>query len=130
MTDHNHAATTEGVQDDHQHDVQEEHVSHAEVMAETTTILGRTLPFPLYTVIFGILGILTVAEILIAELFTSWVKIVVLLAFAIAKAALVVIYYMHLKTDSKVFMVVLLVPVFIVMLSLMFLVVSPYGSAY
>lgn len=122
---HNHAPTTEAAHDDHHHDD-----AHAEVLAETTTILGRTLPFPLYTVIFGILGILTVAEIVIAELFSSWVKIVVLLAFAIAKAALVVIYYMHLKTDSKLFTLVLLVPVFIVTISLMFLLIVPYGSAY
>ncbi|MCU0465909.1 MAG: cytochrome C oxidase subunit IV family protein [Anaerolineae bacterium] len=121
---HNHAPTTETAHETHHDD------AHAEVMAETTTLLGRTLPFPLYTVIFGILGILTVAEIVIAELFSSWVKIVVLLAFAIAKAALVVIYYMHLKTDSKIFTLVLLLPVFIVTISLMFLLIVPYGSAY
>ncbi len=108
----------------------EHHDAHAEIFAETTTLFGRTLPYPLYTVIFGILAVLTVSEILIAEIFTSWVKVVVLLAFAIAKAVLVVLYYMHLKSDSKIFTLVLLLPVFIISISLMFLLVNPYGAAY
>lgn len=123
MSDHNHTTDT-AVQHDAHHD------AHAEALAETSTFFGRTFPFPLYTVIFGALAILTVGEILIAEIFTSWFKIVVLLAFALVKAALVVIYYMHLKTDSKIFTLVLLVPVFIVTISLMFLLVVPYGAAY
>ncbi len=123
MSDHNttsDAAPTDAHHDSHQ----------AEIFAETTTLFGRTLPYPLYTVIFGILAVLTVSEIIIAEIFTSWVKVVVLLAFAIAKSILVVMYYMHLKSDSKVFTLVLLVPVFIISLSLMFLLVMPYGAAY
>lgn len=126
MSDHSHTHQhTEAAHDAHHHDD-----AHAEILAETTTILGRTLPFPLYTVIFGVLGILTLFEIIIAELFTSWVKVVALLVIAIAKSALVVIYYMHLKTDSKIFTAVLLVPVFIVTVSLLFLTITPYGAAY
>jgi len=123
MSDHN--PTTDAVQADAHHDSH-----HAEIFAETTTMFGRTFPYPLYTVIFGILGVLTVSEILIAEVFTSWVKIVALLAFALAKAILVVMYYMHLKSDSKIFTLVLLLPVFIISISLMFLLVTPYGAAY
>ncbi|MCU0474854.1 MAG: cytochrome C oxidase subunit IV family protein [Anaerolineae bacterium] len=127
MTDHSHSQhhSEAAHQDAHAHDD-----AHAEILAETTTIMGRTLPFPLYTVIFGVLGILTLFEIIIAEVFTSWVKVVALLAIAIAKSALVVIYYMHLKTDSKIFTAVLLVPVFIVTVSLLFLTITPYGAAY
>lgn len=123
MSDHNHTADA-ATHHDHGHD------AHAEALAETSTIFGRTFPYPLYTVIFGALAILTVGEILLAEIFTSWLKVVTLLVIAIIKAALVVIYYMHLKTDSKIFTLVLLVPVFIATLSLMFLLIVPYGAAY
>jgi caa(3)-type oxidase subunit IV len=123
MSNHNHTHSHSA--DAHHHDD-----AHAEVLAETTTILGRTLPFPLYTVIFGILGILTLIEIVVAEVFSSWLAVVLLLGLAVAKAALVVIYYMHLKTDSKFFTLALLVPVGIVTVSLLFLAVTPYGAAY
>lgn len=122
MSDHNHTSDAAPVEAHHD--------AHAEALAETTTMFGRTFPYPLYTVIFGILGVLTVSEILIAEIFSSWVKTLVLLAFAFAKAALVVMYYMHLKTDSKIFTYVLLLPVAIVTISLLFLLIVPYGAAY
>lgn len=123
MSDHNPTADA-AVHHDHGHD------AHAEALAETSTFLGRSFPYPLYTVIFGALGVLTAAEIIIAEVFTSWFKIVALLVIAIVKAALVVTYYMHLKTDNKIFTLVLLLPVFIASLSLLFLLVVPYGAAY
>jgi cytochrome c oxidase subunit 4 len=122
MSDHNH--TVDAVPNDAHHD------AHAEALAETSTIFGRTFPYPLYTVIFGALAVLTAGEIIIAEIFTSWFKIVALLVIAIIKAALVVIYYMHLKSDSRIFTLVLLLPVFIVTISLMFLLIVPYGAAY
>jgi len=69
-----------------------------------------------YYKIFGILTVLTIAEIL-------WVKVVphsqAMLAgglgiMAAAKAALVALYYMHLKYESKLLWVVALFPLTLV----------------
>jgi cytochrome c oxidase subunit 4 len=96
--------------------------------SDTTVIFGRTLPFPLYTVVFMVLGVLTVLEVLVAEIFTSGIKIPILLGMALAKAVLVVVFYMHLKTDSRFFAVALLVPTLIAIISMMFVLGTPAGN--
>ncbi|MBK9123142.1 MAG: cytochrome C oxidase subunit IV family protein [Chloroflexi bacterium] len=104
-----------------------EHAAHAE-HAETTVVFGRELPFPLYTVVFLGLGILTIIEVLVAEVFSSGIKIPILLALAAVKAYLVVYYYMHLKTDSRLFAVALIVPLVVALVSMLFVLITPPGS--
>lgn len=105
----------------------QQHAGHAE-HAETTVVFGRELPFPLYTVVFLGLGVLTIIEVLVAELFTSGVKTPILLGLAAVKAYLVVYYYMHLKTDSRFFAIALIVPLVVALVSMMFVLVTPPGS--
>src|SRR5262245_24744599 len=66
-----------------------------------------TAPGGIYTVVFGGLGILTIIEVLIAQpldaLGVPFIKVVVLLGLAIVKALLVVMFYMHLRQDNRVF---------------------------
>ncbi len=94
---------------------------------ETTVVFGRTLPFPLYTVVFLFLGIPTIFEVLLGSLDGSF-RIPLLLGLAAVKAYLVVYYYMHLKTDSRVFALALIVPLFVAMVSMIFLLMSPPGN--
>lgn len=106
------------------------HHAHAETLAPTTTIMGITLPIPLYTTVFIILGILTVIEVLLAELIDSDLKIPLLLGIAAAKAALVVMFYMHLKTDSRAFALAFLIPLGLAILCTLFLISVPSTGGY
>lgn len=106
------------------------HDAHAETLAPTTKILGMTLPMPLYTTVFSILAVLTVTEVLLAELIDSDLKIPLLLGIAVAKGALVVMFYMHLKTDSRAFALAFLVPLGLAILSILFLIAVPTGGYF
>ncbi len=88
---------------------------------DTTVLFGQVLPFPIYTVIFFGLGILTLIEVVMAEVISSDAKIPILLGIAIVKAYLVVYYYMHLNTDSRIFAITLALPIMIAVLSALFL---------
>lgn len=107
---------------------EEPHDAHAQPhLSDTTVLFGREIPYPIYTVVFFALGALTILEVLMAELLVSVeiIKIPLLLSIAIAKSALVVIFYMHLNHDSRVFAVTFLVPVAIALLSVLFLLGIP-----
>lgn len=102
------------------------HTGH-EDHGDVTVIMGREIPLPLYTVVFLGLGILTVIEVLIGGI-EGVLRIPLLLGFAAVKAYLVVYYYMHLKTDSRVFAIVLAVPVFVAIVSMLFALATPPGN--
>lgn len=70
-----------------------------------------------YLIVFGWLAFLTAVEVAVAALaLQENVKVILLVAIAVIKAALVVLFYMHLRYDSKWYWVTLLVPIFFVML--------------
>jgi caa(3)-type oxidase subunit IV len=94
---------------------------------DTTVILGREYPVPVYTSVFIALGVLTVLEVTIAELIPGDIKIPLLLGIGIAKSLLVVIFYMHLNTDSRLFALTLAAPVFFAVLITFFLLAVPTG---
>jgi cytochrome c oxidase subunit 4 len=65
-----------------------------------------------YVVIFVVLAALTAVEIAVSQLVLPPVlRPAVLLGLAVGKAALVVLYYMHLRYDSRLFAVIFLIPV-------------------
>ncbi len=105
--------------------------THAEASAEehsdTTIIMGRaiTVPGGIYTVVFGVLGVATLVEIILAEFPRGLLTIPLMLGLAVVKAVLVVMYYMHLRSDSRVFTVVLLLPVAVTLLSTLYLITVP-----
>ncbi len=103
--------------------------AHAHHDDETTTVFGITFPYPVYTVVFGALGVLTVAEVLIAEVMSGGLKTFLLLAIGVVKALLVMIFYMHLNTDNPLFRVAIALPILVASLSLMFLLAVP-ASGY
>ncbi len=94
--------------------------------SDTVVLLGRqfTIYGGIYTVVFIGLGILTVIEVMIGSLDIDW-AIPLLLVLALTKAALVVLYYMHLRTDSRIFALALLVPLGMALLSVLYLLAVP-----
>ncbi len=106
----------------------ETHAHHG----DTTTLFGRTFDIPIYTAVFMALGVLTVLEVMLAELLGGIepLKIAVLLGIALAKAGLVVVFYMHLNTDSRVFAITLALPVFLLAIVAVYLVAIPSTGGY
>lgn len=82
-----------------------------------------------YWVLGGVLAVVTFAEVVIAEFgmavfgFPYWLKFVSLIVLSIIKGAFVVMYYMHLKGDKKLYQFVFIAPFCIaVSMGLIFLV--------
>lgn len=94
-------------------------------VADTTVIRGVTIPLPLYTVIFLVLGAITIFEVLIASLPKGFLATLLLITCSGIKAVLVVLFYMHLREDSRLFAVALLLPLFIAAVSALFLLSVP-----
>ncbi len=116
---------------------------HEEHHSNTVRLLGReiTVEGGIYTVVFGILAILTVIEVLSAEglkdaihdlpdlaVALQAIKAGLLLFIAIIKAALVIWFYMHLRDEKPVLAVVLLLPLLIASLSILYLLAIPPGG--
>ena len=72
-------------------------------------------PHPNYVAIFGWLTLFTAIEVGVSLISTvilpEPLKIAALIAIAVIKAALVALYYMHLRYDSKWYSLILLVGV-------------------
>ena len=107
----------------------DEHVTnaHAHHDDDTTVVMGRVLPFPIYTVVYGALALLTVIEVLLSQLPRGFLTIPIMLLIAGLKAGLVVWFYMHLNTDSRIFAITLAVPVVMVVIATLFLMIVPTG---
>lgn len=103
------------------------HAHHAHSDTVVLPFVGeKTMPGGMYTAVFIILGILTAAEVLIAEVFgDGFIRIALLIAIALGKAALVVWFYMHLKDDSRVFLLTLMLPLIVSLLSVLFVLGVP-----
>jgi caa(3)-type oxidase subunit IV len=87
-------------------------MTHAEAQPAGHHISRRT-----YLIVFAWLAAMTAIEVLVAALpLPEIVTIIVLVTLAIIKAALVVLYYMHLRYDSGYYWIILIVPIFFVLL--------------
>ena len=96
---------------------------------EQFSFVGRTFPVPVYTGVFVLLGITTLVEVAISQLFErSGILIFIMLALATFKAGLVVWFYMHLNKDSRIFLACLLIPVVLVVVAVLFLSIIPVGG--
>lgn len=94
-------------------------------VGDTTVIRGMTIPLPLYTVIFLVLGAITIFEVVIASLPKGFLATILLVTCSAIKAILVVLFYMHLREDSRLFAFALILPLFIAVVSAMFLLSVP-----
>jgi cytochrome c oxidase subunit IV len=72
-------------------------------------------PSPNYFGVFLILGALTLIEIAVSAPFLVHIvpQVPALLGLAIAKAVLVVLYYMHLKFDSRLYSAIFVLGLFL-----------------
>lgn len=98
------------------------------VIPDTTSVFGRfTINMPIYDVVFISLAIFTAIEVLLAELFPEmwWLPILLLMSIAFVKALHVVLYYMHLIWDNRLFWATLLIPFFIALLGIIYLLAIP-----
>lgn len=101
--------------------------AHAPAHKRNETVLfGRTIPMPLYTVVFITLGVITLIEVIIAEVFPEGIfKTLPLVVLSLGKAVMVVMFYMHLKEDSRIFTFTLILPILIALVSALFLLAVP-----
>lgn len=90
-----------------------------------TVLFGRTIPLPIYTVVFIALAVLTVIEVLIGTAPHGALTVPALVIISGAKAVMVVMFYMHLRDDSKVFTIVLIFPLLIALIAVLFLLLVP-----
>ncbi len=114
--------------------------------SDTVVVLGReiTVYGGVYTVVFGALGVLTLIEVIIAEVLAAAIsqttggdaavvalqllpalKAFLLMGIGIIKSALVIWFYMHLREDNRLFAIVLLLPLLIAALSVIFVLAIP-----
>ncbi len=67
----------------------------------------------IYTVIFAALFVLTILELYVNRIFSEKsAQVVVLVTLMLAKASLVVLYYMHLRWESRVLRWLIIIPFF------------------
>ena len=60
-------------------------------------------------VVFAVLAILTLIEVAISFI-PGWIKNPLLLAISLSKAALVALYYMHLRYDKPIYTIIFIAP--------------------
>ena len=77
-----------------------------------------------YLVVFVWLAVMTAIEVAItAAGLPENIRIIVLVVLAVIKAALVVLFYMHLLHDSKWYWILLIAPIFFVVMLTQFLII-------
>lgn len=101
------------------------HDGHEDTLLPTSKLFGIELPVPLYTAVFGLLAILTIIEVIIAELPDGGLGVALLITISSIKACLVVWYYMHLRSDNKLYALALIIPFFLGLVATFFLIAVP-----
>ncbi len=94
---------------------------------DNAVIFGKEYPFPVYTAVYIGLAILTLIEITLSQAPRGFLTIPIMLIISISKAGLVVWFYMHLKSDSRIFALALLLPVIMVTITTIYLMLIPVG---
>jgi len=91
-----------------------ESTPHAPVTGGLRHIAPRT-----YVIVFGWLTLFTALEVLVAAIgLDESLRVPLLIVIAVIKALLVVLFYMHLRYDSRWFWALLLLPIgFVILLS-------------
>jgi cytochrome c oxidase subunit 4 len=91
----------------------------------------KHIPAKIYVGVFVALAVVTGIEVAITSVIPDeGLKIIILLALAIAKASLVMMFFMHLKYDTKTYSLLLIFPLFMaILLAAVVLVAAAYGAA-
>jgi cytochrome c oxidase subunit 4 len=86
-------------------------------MSTESKHVTKHIPARTYIAVFVALAIVTAIEVAITGFIANeGLKIIVLLALAAAKALLVMMFFMHLKYDTKAYSVLLIFPLFMAVL--------------
>ena len=81
---------------------------------------SHIVPIKVYTnVILALLG-LTVLTVASAQVDFGWFNVLIAMGIATVKAALVLLYFMHLKYDDRLYLVIFLTGVFFLIVILFF----------
>jgi hypothetical protein len=102
-------------------------LAHAVPNTTWVPFIGK-VSLPIYDVVYISLAIFTAIEIVLGELPHGPILIITLLAITFVKAFHVVWFYMHLKSDDRIFWYTLLIPFFIAGLGLLYLLAVPPGG--
>ena len=73
--------------------------------------------------------ILTVITVLVSLVDFGWLNLIIAMGIATAKAALVLMYFMHLKYDDKSFLVIFLTGIFFLVIIFLFTIFDIYTRA-
>lgn len=120
---HSHSGASAAAAEAEAHDL----MHHKEYLSDEVELLGRRFSVPggIYTVVFGALAAATLLEVIIFELPRGFLTIPLMLSLALMKAVLVVLFYMHLRTDSRIFALTLLIPVGVALAATLYLLAVP-----
>jgi cytochrome c oxidase subunit 4 len=91
----------------------------------------KHIPAKIYVGVFFVLAVVTGIEVAITRFIADeGLKIIVLLSLAVAKALLVMMFFMHLRYDAKTYSILLIFPLFMaILLAAVVLVAAAYGAA-
>ena len=70
------------------------------------------IPLKVYINVIAILLVLTVVTVAVAQVDFGVLNVVIAMGIATAKASIVLLYFMHLKYDDKLYLVIFLTGVF------------------
>ncbi len=101
------------------------HAALPHAISDTTVVFGRSIPLPLYTVVYATLAVITIVEVLLTFFPHGILLTLILLGLSIGKMVLVVLFYMHLREDSRLFAAALILPLFIALVASLFLIAAP-----
>jgi len=106
----------------------EQHGDHGDTFVVPWINKTMTMPGGIYTFIFGVLGVLTAVEVALTFVEENFLIVAILIILSLAKAVLVVTYYMHLRSDNPLYRLVLVLPLLIVLVSVLYLLFVPTGA--
>lgn len=81
---------------------------------------NHIVPFNIYIKVLSALLVLTVLTVLVAQMDFGFFNVLIAMGIATIKAALVLLFFMHLKYDNKLFPVIFLTGVFFLIVIFLF----------
>jgi cytochrome c oxidase subunit IV len=86
-------------------------------MSTESKHVTKHVPAKVYVAVFALLFVVTAIEVGITSVISDeGLKIIILLTLAVIKALLVMMFFMHLKYDTKTYSVLLIFPLFMAIL--------------
>ena len=81
---------------------------------------NHVLPFSIYAKVLSALLVLTVLTVAVAQMDFGFFNVLIAMGIATVKAVLVLLFFMHLKYDNKLFPVIFLTGVFFLVILFLF----------